>query len=178
MFRLFTALPLPDSVRQHLLLASGGVPGARWSESHNMHLTLRFIGEVDRGLAEDCALALESVAAPRFELTISGVGQFGSGDRTRLLWAGIEKNPELIHLRDKIESVLVRVGLAPERRKFSPHISLARLRDAPQQRLAEFLQLHAGLRVAPFPVDRFVLYSSWRGNDAPSYREEAVYELR
>jgi 2'-5' RNA ligase len=178
MVRLFTAVPLPEPVRQHLLLASGGVPTARWSEPRNMHITLRFIGEVDRGLAEDCAFALETVSAPRFTLTIGGVGQFGHGERVRVLWAGVEKSAELAHLRDKVESVLVRTGLAPEPRKFAPHVTLARLKAPPPQRLAEFLQMHAALQIGPFEVDRFVLYSSWLGNEAAAYREEAVYALR
>jgi 2'-5' RNA ligase len=177
MVRLFTAVPLPEMVRQQLLLATGGVPGARWNEPHNMHITLRFIGEVDHGLAEDCALALESIAASPFRLTISGVGQFGAGKNARVLWAGVEKSPALDHLRDKVESVLVRTGLEPEPRKFSPHVTLARLKDAPKERLAGYLQTHAALQVGPFPVDRFILYSSWPGKEAPAYREEAVYAL-
>ena len=177
MIRLFTAVPLPADVRQQLLLATGGVPRARWSEPRNMHITLRFIGEVDRGVAEDCALALETVAAAPFPLKISGVGQFGAGRNARLLWAGVEKSPALDHLRDKVESVLVRAGLEPETRKFSPHITLARLRDAPKEGLAGYLQTHAALQLGPFPVDRFILYSSWPGKEAPAYREEAVYAL-
>jgi RNA 2',3'-cyclic 3'-phosphodiesterase len=178
MVRLFTAVPLPDTVRQQLMLANGGVPGARWSEPHNMHITLRFIGEVDRGLAEDCALALESVAVSPFRLTICGVGQFGAGKRARVLWAGVEKSAALGHLHDKIESALVRTGLEPEPRKFSPHVTLARLRDSPKERLVGYLQAHAALQVGPFPVDRFILYSSWPGKEAPAYREEAVYALQ
>ena len=177
MVRLFTAVPLPETVRQQLLLASGGVPGARWSEPHNMHITLRFIGEVDRGVAEDCALALEAVTAPAFQLTIAGVGQFGAGTHARVLWAGVEKNAALGHLRDKVESVLVRTGLEPETRKYAPHITLARLKDAPKERLAGYLQSHATLQLGPFPVDRFILYSSWPGKEAPAYRAEAVYAL-
>ena len=177
MVRLFTAVPLPEMVRQQLLMATGGVPGARWSEPHNMHITLRFIGEVDRGLAEDCALALESIAAPPFRLSIAGVGQFGTGKHARVLWAGVYKNTALHRLHDKIESVLVRTGLEPEPRKFSPHITLARLKDAPREKLAGYLQSHAALQLGPFPVDRFILYSSWPGKDAPAYREEAVYPL-
>ena len=177
MVRLFTAVPLPDMVRQQLMLAAGGVPGARWSEPHNMHITLRFIGEVDHGLAEDCALALESISVSPFAVTIAGVGQFGAGQHARVLWAGVEKNPALGHLRDKVESVLVRTGLEPESRKYAPHVTLARLRDAPKERLAAYLQSHARLQVGPFPVDRFILYSSWPGKEAPAYREEAVYAL-
>ena len=177
MVRLFTAVPLPEIVRQQLLLATGGLPRARWSAPHNMHITLRFIGEVDRGLAEDCALALESIAAPPFPLTISGVGQFGAGKHARVLWAGVEKSAALDRLHHKIESTLVRTGLEPEPRKFSPHVTLARLKDSPKERLAGYLQAHAALQVGPFPVDRFILYSSWPGKEAPAYREEAVYAL-
>ena len=177
MIRLFTAVPLPENVRHQLLLATGGVPGARWSKPHHMHITLRFIGEVDRGLAEDCALALETIAAAPFDVRIVGVGQFGAGKHARILWAGVEKSGALDHLRHKIESVLVRTGLEPETRKFSPHITLARLKDAPKERLAGYLQAHAAIKVGPFAVDRFILYSSWPGKEAPAYREEAVYAL-
>jgi RNA 2',3'-cyclic 3'-phosphodiesterase len=176
--RLFVALGLPDGVIARLGMLCSGLPGATWVEPANMHITLRFIGEVDRGLAEDCALALESVAVSPFRLTICGVGQFGAGKRARVLWAGVEKSAALGHLHDKIESALVRAGLEPEPRKFSPHVTLARLRDSPKERLVGYLQAHAALQVGPFPVDRFILYSSRPGKEAPAYREEAVYALQ
>lgn len=175
--RLFTGLEIPAAVAAELAMLRGGIPGARWIEPEDYHITLRFIGDVDRGLAEDCALALESIAASPFPLTISGVGQFGAGKHARVLWAGVEKSAALDRLHDKIESTLVRTGLEPEPRKFSPHVTLARLKDSPKERLAGYLQAHAALQVGPFPVDRFILYSSWPGKQAPAYREEAVYAL-
>jgi 2'-5' RNA ligase len=177
MIRLFVALSLPLAVRQHLALLSGGVPGARWTAIENFHLTLRFIGEVEGGVAEDIAAALALVDAPAFELVIAGVDQFGKGDRSRILWAGIEPNPALVHLRDKVESALVRAGVPPETRKFSAHISLARLRDAPADRVAQFIQTYQGLRIGPLAVESLSLYSSWQQASGPIYREEAGYAL-
>lgn len=178
MIRLFVALPLPPMVRQHLALISGGVPGARWTSLDNFHLTLRFIGEVDGHVADDVAAVLETIEAPSFELTISGVDQFGKGEKSRILWAGIEPNQAVVHLRDKIEAALVRIGLGPETRKFSPHITLARLRNAQAARIDQFLLTHQPLRIGPIPIAAFSLFSSWLQASGPLYREEQRYGLR
>lgn len=177
MIRLFVALSLPDLARRHLMLVSGGLPGARWVAEPNLHLTLRFIGEVDRRMAEDIDDALARVRAKPFSVTIAGLDTFGSSDRRRILWAGVERNRDLVELRDRVEASLVRCGVTPETRKFSPHVSLAKLGDAQPARLAAFLQGQQVLRLAPFVVDRFVLYSSWLGSGDPVYRAEADYKL-
>src|SRR5260221_11802765 len=123
MVRLCVALTLPLAVRERLIMLSGGVPGARWTAIDNFHVTLRFIGEVGFHPAQAFAMALAQVRAPGFALTLSTIDQFGKGEKSRVLWIGVEKSPALLHLRDKIESALVRAGLEPEGRKYAPHVT-------------------------------------------------------
>src|SRR5687767_12084204 len=156
MIRLFVAVELPETVRDRLLTLQGGVPGARWVNEDQMHLTLRFIGEVDDNVANDVDDALSGIRAPAFELELSGVGEFG-GKNPRALWAGVRPNPALLHLQKKVETALQRIGLEAETRKFSPHVTLARLRGAPREKVVQFLSEYGLFASVPFRVDRFVL---------------------
>src|SRR5215475_2786696 len=137
MLRLFVGIGFPPELKLQLSLLCSGVPGAKWVDPGNFHLTLRFIGEIGEDIAADIDNALSRLRAPRFVLQISGVGVFG--DKPRSLWAGVERSPELVGLRDKIEQALIRTGLAPEPRKFTPHVTLARLRNPPLDKLRDFL---------------------------------------
>lgn len=178
MIRLFVALELPPAIRDRLTLLRGGIPGARWIDGTSMHLTLRFIGEVDRGTFMDVEAALSRIDAPGFTLQLRGLDQFSSGKRPRTLWAGIARNPALLHLQAKVDSALSRIGVPGDRRKFLPHVTLARLHDADRARLRRYLEANAAFWSEPFPVDSFTLYSSWLGNEAAHYRAEAEYPLR
>lgn len=175
--RLFVALDIPSDIRQRLQALAGGVPGARWVEPKSYHLTLRFIGEADQPTAEEIDAALAEVAAPGFELQLACVGQFGTGRRARLLWTGVEAAPELAHLARKIDRAVVAAGLAPEDRNFTPHVTIARLRDAPMDRVMRFLSENALFRAPPFTVGHFTLYESRQGNDHPVYVPLAEYKL-
>jgi RNA 2',3'-cyclic 3'-phosphodiesterase len=176
--RLFVALDLPWALRQRLTsLAGQGIPGAKWVTPENYHLTLRFIGEAPRHLAEEIDLALTGLRARDFALTLSGVGTFAKAGRPVSLWVGVERNPQLDHLRGKIETALQRVGLEPERRKFSPHVTLARLDNASEARLVAFVQMHNLFRSEPVPVECFTLFSSRLGKEQPVYTAEVEYAL-
>lgn len=177
MIRLFVALELPEAVRERLAGLGGGVPGARWTEPENLHLTVRFIGEVENGLLPDIDAALGSVSAPAFDLVLDGVGQFGSGSRSRVLWAGVERNDALVHLNQKVESALVRAGLPREERRYSPHVTLARLRDAPQERVGRFIQDRGLFRAGPVRVEHFTLFESRPGSGGPVYDPLREYPL-
>src|SRR5436305_12787539 len=113
MIRLFVALDLPEDIRARLLALQGGVPGARWSTNEQLHLTLRFIGEVDGNVAHDVDDALAVIREPPFSLELSGVGEFG-GKKPRALWAGVKTNDALLHLQRKIETARQRSGHPPE----------------------------------------------------------------
>jgi 2'-5' RNA ligase len=126
--RLFVGLELPWEVRRSMaLLAGAGIPGARWVPAENYHLTLRFIGEAPRHIAEEIDHTLAALKAPAFVLTLAGIGTFAKGGRSQSLWLGVARSEPLERLQSKIETALQRCGLEPERRRFQPHVTLARL---------------------------------------------------
>jgi 2'-5' RNA ligase len=176
--RLFVALDLPWSVREQLAaLCGSGIPGARWVPPENYHLTLRFIGEIPGHVARDVDDALLGLRARGFALTLTGMGTFAKGGVSVALWAGAERTPSLDHLRNKIETALQRCGLEPERRRFQPHVSLARLDNPAEAKVAAFVQAHNLFRSAAIPVEHFTLFSSVLGKDRAVYTPEAEYEL-
>lgn len=177
MIRLFVGLALPEEVRLSLAALSGGVPGARWELLENFHLTLRFIGEVEMGRAEDIDGELVRLRMPRFPITLATVDHFGPGEKARALYVGVERNEPLMRLQGKVENAMQRVGLEPETRKFTPHVTLARLKDARAPRIQAFREAYNLFRAGPIPVEEFVLYSSHQGKGHSVYRAEAVYPL-
>jgi 2'-5' RNA ligase len=178
MDRLFVALAIPDRVAQHLMLLQSGVPGARWQSREQLHLTLRFIGDVD---GRDTAMiddALATIDAPGFELTPHGVGEFG-GKHPDALWAGVRPSEALTHLQRKVETAVQRVGQKLDHQKYVPHITLARIaRSANTGRVIDWLTDHALFTAAPFAVTEFALYSSLLTDDGSVYRVERSYPLR
>jgi RNA 2',3'-cyclic 3'-phosphodiesterase len=174
MLRLFVGIGLTPELRLKLSTLCSGVPGARWVDAGNLHVTLRFIGEVDEGTAADIDEALQQIRAPRFPLTVAGVGHFGM----RMLWAGVERNPPLFHLQEKVESAIVRAGFPPEGRRYAPHITLARLRGTTDARLHSFLAEHALFRAESFAVDQFCLVASYLTKAGAIYEDQADYKLR
>ena len=159
MHRLFVAIRPPQPIRQQLLDLMGGVSGARWQDDAQIHITLRFIGEVDRHQGEDVAAALGGVRHPPFELALNGLGTFERRGRAEVIWAGVAPHDPLKALHKKIDQACVRAGLEPERRAYSPHITLARLkRDAGP--VGGLLERSGGVTSAPFGVDSFGLFES------------------
>ncbi|MCC7049755.1 MAG: RNA 2',3'-cyclic phosphodiesterase [Alphaproteobacteria bacterium] len=177
MIRLFVGLALPQEVRQRLSFLTGGVPGARWDPPENYHITLRFIGEVEMGQAEDIDAELQRIQVPEFAVTLASVDHFGPPEKARVLYAGVERSELLLRLQGKVENGVQRAGLPPEQRKFVPHVTLARLKDAPVQRILAFRESHSLFRAGPVPVGEFALYSSHPGKGHSVYREEATYPL-
>jgi 2'-5' RNA ligase len=176
MHRLFVGLRPPAAIRAPLLALMAGVPGARWQDEEQIHISLRFVGEVDRPVAEDVALALGQVRWPPLELAVSGVGAFDSRGRINALWAGIRPREAITGLHRKIDQALVRIGLEPERRAYLPHITLARL-NAPAEAAERFLEMHAALSSEPFVLDHFLLFESHLGHEGARYEAVARYPL-
>ena len=175
--RLFVGIGMPETIRQRLALLRGGLPTARWSDPDNLHLTLRFIGEVDRGLAEDIDTALAPIRCPAFDLRLTGVGTFGSDRRIRQLWVGVQKTETLLRLQQKVDQALIRLGLAPEARKYFPHVSLGRFRADPGERLGGYLEANNVFSAGPIPVEGFTLFESHLGGEDPHYVPLADYAL-
>jgi len=174
--RLFTGIEIPQVIAQGLSTLRGGVPGARWIDPENYHMTLRFIGDVDGATARDVLQILGGVRRTSFDLVLDRLDQFG-GRKPRAVFAGASPNPALIELQAEHERLLQRIGLPPEQRKFSPHVTLARLRDTSAHQVADYLSSRALFRSPAFPVSRFVLFSSKSSTGGGPYVVEAAYPL-
>ena len=174
--RLFTALELPADIVFSLSLLRGGLPGARWIDAENYHITLRFIGDVDQRIADAVADSLVQISRPSFSVTLNGLGSFGSR-KPHCVWAGVAMTPDLGDLQSELERRMQRVGLEPERRKYAPHVTLARLKGASAADVANYLALRGDFRSPPFPVGRFVLLSSRASRGGGPYIVEEAYPL-
>lgn len=175
--RLFVAAELPEAVKERLAGISYGLPGAAWVPPEQMHLTLRFLGEVEDGLFRDIREALGGLRSPSFYLTLKGLGHFPKRGDPEVLWAGVAENPELVRLRNRIESLLVKRGAEPEARKFHPHVTLARVKEARAPWIGQYLIDNALFAVHDIPIQGFGLWSSRLQPDGAEHRLEAVYPL-
>ncbi|MDX8527323.1 RNA 2',3'-cyclic phosphodiesterase [Mesorhizobium sp. MSK_1335] len=174
--RLFTALEIPRDAALSLSLLRGGLPGARWIDVENYHLTLRFIGDVEGHVADEIANALDRVHRPSFQMTLAGVGAFG-GKKPHAVWAGVSASPDLTALQGEIDRICQRLGLPADPRKFSPHVTLARLRNGSPLDVAQYLSARGNFSVQPFRVGRFVLMSSRDSVGGGPYIVEEAWSL-
>ena len=176
MHRLFVAIRPPEDVRNLLVDAMDDSADFRWQHDEQLHLTLRFVGEVDRPIAEDLAAALAAIRSPPFQLRVHGAGRFEERS-SGALWAGVEPKAAVAALAAKVERVCQAVGLEPERRAFHPHITLARWKGRRTREVAAFLDRTRGLASEPFEVDRFILFESRLSRHGAHYEEAATYPL-
>lgn len=176
MHRLFVGLRPPPPVRAALMQAMGGVPGARWQDDEQLHITLRFIGEVDGRMADDVAAVLNTVEAAPLKIRIDGIGSFDKRGHVNALWAGVQPRNAIGALHRKVDQALIRAGLEPERRTYLPHVTLARLGrgGGPADR---WLVDHRALAIESFAIAHFILFESHLGRDGASYSAIARYPL-
>lgn len=177
MHRLFVALRPPRAIRERLLGMMGGVPGARWQDDDQLHLTLRFIGEVETHQAEDIAAALGSVRHSPLELQLASCGMFvDRRGKPNAVWAGVSPREPLAALHGKVDRTIVRTGLKPEGRAYLPHITLARMSGSAGP-VDRWLAEHAALASEPFAIDAMTLYESRLGHGSARYEPVARYAL-
>lgn len=174
--RLFTALEIPRDAALSLSLLRGGLPGARWIDVENYHITLRFIGDVEGHVADDIADALDRVRRPSFMLALAGVGAFGQ-KKPHAVWAGVAASPDLVALQAEIDRICQRLGLRADPRKFMPHVTLARLRNGHPADVAHYLSARGNFAAMPFRVGRFVLMSSRDSVGGGPYIVEEAWPL-
>jgi len=174
--RLFAGLEIPAEIGQSLSNLRGGLPGARWIDPENYHVTLRFIGDVDDDMAHEVESLLGRVRRGPFDLRIEGLTSFGS-KKPRAVVASVEPSSPLMEAQAEQERLMQRIGLEPEGRKYTPHVTLARLRDASTRDVAEYLSARGHFRSRTFPVSRFVLFSSRASVGGGPYVVEASYPL-
>jgi len=172
--RLFTALELPEAVRLRLSLIRAPITGAKWVEAENMHITLRFAGDIDERTADDFANRLRDIKAEPLAITLAGVGAF-AGREARVLWAGVEGGAALEHLYRANERAARAAGLERDPHAFKPHVTLARARGVRPRLAARFLEENGGLRLPPFVATRFVLMSARPGAGGPPYAIKEAY---
>jgi len=176
MHRLFVAIRPPQEIRDLLIDAMDDSPALRWVGDEQLHLTLRFIGEVERPLADDVAAALGRIRSPAFELAVKGVGRFEQRNGGAL-WAGVEPRAPVAELAAKVKRACLAAGLEPERRAFYPHITLARWNRRNAEAVTDFERRHADLASPCFSVDEFVLFKSHLSRHGPHYEVVAAYRL-
>ncbi|GEO85704.1 MULTISPECIES: RNA 2',3'-cyclic phosphodiesterase [Alphaproteobacteria] len=174
--RIFTALEIPRSAALSLSLLRGGLPGARWIDVENYHITLRFIGDVDGRTADEIVDRLDRIDRPEFTLKLNGIGSFGS-KKPHSIWAGVSPAPEMFALQGEIERICQRIGLPPDPRKFMPHVTLARLKACRVDDVVHYLAGRGDFQTAPFTVGRFVLLSSKESVGGGPYLTEEVFPL-
>ncbi|GIX17351.1 MAG: RNA 2',3'-cyclic phosphodiesterase [Rhodothalassiaceae bacterium] len=157
--RVFVGIELPADLRDRLMDLCDGVEGARWQRFDQFHLTLRFIGELDRHQLEDVTSALADIRFRRFPMTLQGVGYFGTLAEPRVLWAGVADAAPVAHLARKVTRALRRAGVPEETRKFAAHVTLARCtrRTAP---ITPWLSALSTFRAEPVIVEHFTLFES------------------
>jgi 2'-5' RNA ligase len=172
--RLFTGVEIPADIGQSLSMLRGGLPGARWITPENYHLTLRFIGDMDDVIAHEVASLLGRIKRDAFELYFEGLTSFG-GRKPRAVVATVSPTQALLDAQAEQERLMQRIGLQPEGRKYTPHVTLARLRDSSSRDVAEFLAARGYFRTAAFPVSRFVLFSSRNSVGGGPYVVEQSY---
>ncbi|MGZ8336705.1 MAG: RNA 2',3'-cyclic phosphodiesterase, partial [Allosphingosinicella sp.] len=176
MHRLFVAIRPPDTIRDLLLGVMGGISGARWQTDDQLHLTLRFIGEVDRHAAVDIHAALGAVHHPRFEIALSGLGLFERRGLPETVWAGVLPHDPLRTLHKKVDQAMARVGVAPEQRAYLPHITLARLKRS-SGTVRDLVEQWGGFKSPPFQVNRFSLFESKLTPEGAVYTPIENYRL-
>jgi 2'-5' RNA ligase len=174
--RLFVALEVPRNAAMSLSLLRGGLPGARWIDVENFHITLRFIGDIDGRTADEVVDRLDRIERPEFQIALSGMGSFGS-KKPHAVFAGVTPAPEMYALQAEIERICQRLGLPADPRKFTPHVTLARLRNARTEDVAHYLSGRGNFHTAPFTVNRFVLMSSKESVGGGPYLTEEVFPL-
>ncbi len=174
--RLFTGLELPAEIGFRLSLLRGGLPGARWVEPENYHITLRFIGDIEEPVAAEVADALGRIDRSAFELSLDGLGAFGN-NRPHVVWAGVTPEAALTDLQAEQERMMQRLGLPPEGRRYTPHVTLARLKGASAHAVANWLSSRGNFQAGPFTASRFVLYSARVSKGGGPYLIEEAYPL-
>lgn len=174
--RLFSGLELTSDIRSQLSGLRTPIPGARWIEEENLHLTLRFFGDIDNGQAREVVSSLQAIEQHAFALQLAGLGVFTEKD-PRTLWAGVVPNPSLRQLAQANEAAARAAGLKPQSRKFVGHVTLARLRQPRIEALARFLQHNGGYKSRLFSIQEFVLFSSRPRTGGGPYAVEDAFAL-
>ena len=176
--RLFLAVPLPKGVRQKLLDLQQSIDGMRWQSQEQMHLTLKFVGEVDATGASELRKELDKISHPGFSMTIAGLGYFPEGKRPNVVWVGINENANLRELHKKVEHCCDKNGIAPENRPYKPHVTIGRTKNTPKQAVTSYINQHEPFVLPDIQVSEFALYESKLHPDGARHHRFQTYFLK
>lgn len=176
--RLFIAIPLPKGVKQKLVGLQQPIDGLRWQSQEQMHLTIKFVGEVNKATAAELREELDEIDHPEFSMTIAGMGCFPEGKHPKVVWAGIKENATLKELHQKVEDRCEKIGIAPENRRYKPHVTIARTKSASKQVVTSFINQHKKFALSDIPVNEFVLYESKLHADGARHQRLQTYLLK
>jgi len=175
--RLFIAIEFPPEITERLSQAASSLPprGLALVKEENLHLTLKFLGEVEEDKLPSIISALEGCRSPPFPVSVKGVGAFPSERSVRVVWAGVE-GKGLVELAGCVESALEKIGFQKEVRPFTGHITLARAKAKADVRgfLARFRDFDFG----SCTISRLVLKKSTLTPKGPIYEDLHALELR
>ncbi|MFC3050402.1 RNA 2',3'-cyclic phosphodiesterase [Kordiimonas pumila] len=175
MTRLFVGIELSPLIQESLTLARGGVEGAYWQRDDQLHLTLAFIGEVSKRDMRDIGYELSRIHFDPFEMSLSGVGVFGKPGQPKALWAGVDNEAPFKHLHEKVLTAVERVVVETDRRRYKPHVTLARFPRWSHARIGDWLTVNGALRTPPQLVEHFTLFSSSQTAEGSAYRAEEYF---
>ena len=178
MYRLFVAVDIPNEIKHSLAALCTGLPGVRWVNSNQMHLTLSFLGDVEENRFHDCKELLYTIKADQFTLTLKGIGLFLNKKRAQTLWVGLKESDELQNLHRTIDKALIKLGFPVDSRKFHPHITLGRIKKISTERLHSYIDYFSDYESAAFTVNEFILYSSILRPEGPLHKAEERYLLK
>ncbi len=178
MIRLFVALDIPEDVRMFICNMGASIPGAKPVPSDQIHLTLKFLGDTEPYKLEEIVIALATLQQQKITIAIRSVGHFPPRGAPRVIWAGVDPVQNIVKLRNKVEKSLAEIGIERERRKFSPHITLARLNSSPIHQVTRFLAENAMFETPQFSLSEFQLYSSTLTPKGAIHTREATFPLR
>lgn len=178
MVRIFIGIAIPSEIKKHISMLQGGIPGANWVPPENYHISLRFIGEISETSKEDIAEALENLAFPVFKISLQGLGLFTQKDVPHHLWLKPQPEDQLIKLYRKIENLLTKeLSLKAETRKYTPHLTIAKLKEPNIDKVGQFIQWHNLFKTPEFEVSEYTLFQSHLTNTGPIYTPLDIYEL-
>lgn len=177
MARLFIAVDIPQRIKDDILSTYLAIPGAKWINEDQLHITLRFLGDIDTVTEKKIVCALKKVSFAPFDLTLKGCGYFPPRREPRVLWIGLDNPQNLNTLQGKIERSLVSVGIGPDKRRFHPHITISRLNKSPLNKVIEYLTNYSLFSSEPFSIDEFHIYSSILCKEGACYTKENSFRL-
>ena len=177
MIRVFIGLDLPEDIKRSLGLLKSSVRGAKWVPLENLHITIRFIGEVPENILQNIKEELREISFYNFKVKFKDIGHFSAKSTPKVIWVGLDPLEEIMELREKIDEALTKANIPLEKKKYIPHVTLARLKGSKFPEVAEYLQQGMGFFTREFEIGEMILYSSKQKEEGSVYSVEEIFKF-